>query len=118
MQCKNRKAKEIFSIIYQSSSHPDSNIMPYETPVQYKKLIRQHTFEVNHMLKSKSGYKCTVIGHMIKMLLKSPLTKGTMLKIFRLHTYTQKSDEFNLTRLLLNIWKYRLQKTWKGSTKV
>ena len=62
------------------------------------------------MLKSKSGFKCTVIGCMIKKLLKSPLTKGTMLKILSLHTCSQKSDEFNLTRLLLNISKYRLQK--------
>ena len=62
------------------------------------------------MLKSKSGFRCTVIGHMIKRLLKSPCTKGTMLKILRLHTCSEKSDEFNLTRLLLNIRKYRLQK--------
>ena len=95
---------------YQSPSHPDSYIMPYETPVEYKKQIRQHTFDVSHMLKSKSGFRCTVIGHMIKKLLKSPSTKGTMLKILRLHTCSEKSDEFNLTRLLLNIRKYRLQK--------
>ena len=89
MQCKIIKAKETFPIIYQSPSHPDSNVMPYETPVQYKKQIRQCTFNVSHMLKSKSGFKCTVIGHMIKKLLKSPLTKGTMLKILRLHTFSQ-----------------------------
>ena len=33
-----------------------------------------------------------------------------MLKILRLHTCSEKSDDFNLTRLLLNIRKYRLQK--------
>ena len=62
------------------------------------------------MLKSKSGFRCAVIGRMIKKLLKSPSTKGTMLKILSLHTCSEKSDEFNLTRLLLNIRKYRLQK--------
>ena len=110
MQCKIIKAKEIFPIIYKSPSHPDSNVMPYETPVQYKKQIRQCTYDVSHMLKSKSGFKCAVIGCMIKKLLKSPLMKATMLKILRLHTYRQKSNEFNLTRLLLNIRTYRLQK--------
>ena len=47
---------------------------------------------------------------MIKKLLQSPSTKGTMLEILRLHTCSEKSDDFNLTRLLLNIRKYRLQK--------
>ena len=66
---------------YQSPSHADSYLMPYETPVEYKKQIRQCTFNVSHMLKSKSGFRCTVIGCMIKKLLKSPTTKRTMLKI-------------------------------------
>ena len=99
------KAKETSWIIYQSPSHIDSNVVPYETPVQYKKQIRQHTFVISHILKSKSEFKCAVIGHMIKKLFKSPLMKGTMLKILKLQTCSQKSDEFNLTRLLLNIRK-------------
>ena len=76
-----------------------------------KKQIRQYTYDVSHMLKSKSDFKCAVIGRMIKKLLKSPSMKGTMLKMLRLHTFSQKSDEFNLTRLLLKIRKYILQKT-------
>ena len=84
--------------------------MPYEIPVEYRKQIRQCMFNVSHMLKSKSGFRCAVIGHMIKKLLKSLSTKGTMLKILRLNTCSEKSDDFNLTRLLLNIRKYRLQK--------
>ena len=95
---------------YQSPSHADSYLMHYETPVEYKKQNRQCTFNVSHMLKSKSGFRCAVIGHMIKKLLKSPITKGTMLRILRLHKCSEKSDDFNLTRLLLNIRKYRLQK--------
>ena len=67
-------------------------------------------FDVSCMLKSKSGFRCAVIGRMIKKFLKSPSTKGTMLKILRLHTCSEKSDDLNLTRLLLNIRKYRLQK--------
>ena len=78
--------------------------------MQYKKQIRQCTFDISRILKSKSDFKCAVIGGMIKKLLKSPSMKGTMLKILRLHTCSQKSDEFNLTRILLNIRKYRLQK--------
>ena len=65
------------------------------------------------MLKSKSGFRCTVIGRMIKKLLKSPSTKGTMLKILRLHTCSEKSDDFNLNRLLLNIRMYRFKKCRK-----
>ena len=103
MQCNNEDKD------YESTSHADSYLMPYETPVEYKKQIRQHTFDVSHMLKSKSGFRCAVIGRMINKLLKSPTTKGTMLKILWLHNCSEKSDEFNLTRVLLNI-RYRLQK--------
>ena len=67
MQCKIIKPKKNLPIIYQSPSHPDSKVMPYETPVQYTKQIRQCTFDVSHMLKSKSGFKYAVIGRMIKM---------------------------------------------------
>ena len=54
--------------------------MPYETPVQYKKQIRQHMFDISHILNSKSDFKCAVIGQMIKKLLKSPWQKEQWLK--------------------------------------
>ena len=104
MQCNNIDKD------YESPLHTDSYLMPYETPVEYKKEVRKCTFDVSHMLKSKSGFRCAVIGCMIKNLLKSPTTKGTMLKILRLHKCSEERDDFNLTRLLLNIRKYRLQK--------
>ena len=74
MQCNNVDKDD------QSPSHPDSYIMSYETPVEYKKQIRQCTFDVSHMLKSKSGLRCTIIGCMIKRLLKSLLQKEQCLK--------------------------------------